>query len=473
MARRAHVLPPAPDRAGDFASTHFAHLPLGDRRRSRRAETIGATLAASPSESIPKACGSWAGAKAAYRFFRQHGVTPQSITTTHRQITRGEMLARRTVLLVQDTTEVSYGHAPRRSGLGPIGHGHGADGFLLHTALAIDPDASRAVLGVASLACWSRDGVRADEPQARRRRRPDRESLKWTVPVTEIGAPPSGSRWIHVCDREGDVYETFETCMGIGVDCLVRSGGAAGARKAALGHGGDPAREDGGELAELARSLKACGETVLERRLDGTLTRHAMRVACSPVTVFPPRLRRCGSPLRLWVVRTWESGRRSEPGLEWILLTTVPTEDAGSALRAAEWYAHRWTVEEYHKCLKTGCGIESRQLEDGGALMSLCAMLAVVATHLLSLRTLAAGRAGAPASEAVPSEYVEAMSLVRGIDRADLTCGRFLRELGLMGGHLGRRADGPPGWKTLMLGWRDLEMLAAGIRLARGEARCG
>jgi len=46
-----------------------------------------------------------------------------------------------------------------------------------------------------------------------------------------------------------------------------------------------------------------------------------------------------------------------------------------------------------------------------------------------------------------------------------LTMGDFWRGVAQLGGHLGRRGDGPPGWKTLWRGWQYLSDLATGARL--------
>ena len=38
--------------------------------------------------------------------------------------------------------------------------------------------------------------------------------------------------------------------------------------------------------------------------------------------------------------------------------------------------------------------------------------------------------------------------------------------LAALGGHLGRKGDGPPGWQTLWLGRRSLRLLVEGVRMA-------
>ncbi len=45
--------------------------------------------------------------------------------------------------------------------------------------------------------------------------------------------------------------------------------------------------------------------------------------------------------------------------------------DVADALTQLDWYACRWVIEEYHKCLKSGCAIEKRQLETGKGLVTL------------------------------------------------------------------------------------------------------
>ena len=51
-----------------------------------------------------------------------------------------------------------------------------------------------------------------------------------------------------------------------------------------------------------------------------------------------------------------------EEPIEWILLTNRPVESAEAAREVVEDYACRWMVEDYHKAMKTGCGIEETQM---------------------------------------------------------------------------------------------------------------
>jgi hypothetical protein len=59
----------------------------------------------------------------------------------------------------------------------------------------------------------------------------------------------------------------------------------------------------------------------------------------------------------------------------------------------------------------------------------------------------------------------------------DLTIGGFWREVAKLGGFLGRRSDGEPGWITIWRGWEKLNTLVRGAELASSfpanQKRCG
>jgi hypothetical protein len=52
----------------------------------------------------------------------------------------------------------------------------------------------------------------------------------------------------------------------------------------------------------------------------------------------------------------------------------------------------------------------------------------------------------------------------------ELTVYEFWRAVAMLGGFLGRKSDGNPGWQTLWLGWTELQMLVEGAHLALAEA---
>ena len=50
----------------------------------------------------------------------------------------------------------------------------------------------------------------------------------------------------------------------------------------------------------------------------------------------------------------------------------------------------------------------------------------------------------------------------------------FWRGVAQLGGFLGRKGDGEPGWQSLWRGWQDLQLLLQGAQLAQElQAKCG
>ena len=113
------------------------------------------------------------------------------------------------------------------------------------------------------------------------------------------------------------------------------------------------------------------------------------------------------------------------------------------------YYEKRWLVEEFHKALKTGCRLESRQYETAKRLEAICGMLSVLAVRLLQLKIVARNEPDRPAEEVVPKRWILMLQAMRKrkVTAAWTVC-KFYRELAMLGGFLGRKSDGQPGWMT-------------------------
>ena len=130
--------------------------------------------------------------------------------------------------------------------------------------------------------------------------------------------------------------------------------------------------------------------------------------------------------------------------MEWILLTTIEPA-LYSAVVPVDWYACRWLIEEYHKCLKTGCGIEARQLETAEALMRLAGFLGSLAVRLLQLRTFSRSHPEHPVQPLIPEAMLELLRVRLGLFAIPATLGEFWRSVARLGGFLARQSDRPPG----------------------------
>ena len=132
------------------------------------------------------------------------------------------------------------------------------------------------------------------------------------------------------------------------------------------------------------------------------------------------------------------------------------------------YYELRWLVEEYHKALKTGCSVEKRQLKTAAKLEAMVGLMSVVAVRLLRLKSLARTNPDVPAKRVVPNIWLQMLKVARqGLDRVhDLTVGQFYREVAKLGGFIGRKSDGQPGWITIWRGWEKLNTYVQAASLA-------
>ena len=89
----------------------------------------------------------------------------------------------------------------------------------------------------------------------------------------------------------------------------------------------------------------------------------------------------------MWVVEAREINppKNVEP-TRWVLLTSDPVDNFDDAWTILGYYEKRWLVEEFHKALKTGCRLESRQYETAKRLEAICGMLSILAVRSFYLK---------------------------------------------------------------------------------------
>ncbi len=129
-------------------------------------------------------------------------------------------------------------------------------------------------------------------------------------------------------------------------------------------------------------------------------------------------------------------------------------------------------MEEFHKALKTGTGIEKAQLSTRHAIEALLGMLAIVAVRLTNLKLLARVQPDAALpEEAIGAEYVEVLEARFGKPTNGWTYATVVIAIARLGGFLARKSDGMPGWMTIWRGWLRLEAMAEGAEIVRRSRR--
>lgn len=446
-----------------WAVEQFGSVQLGDKRRTARAVEMAQAMARRPGDGLCKQMGDWNGQRGAYRLLDNEAVSHEALSQPHWAATRqraGELGG--VVLMVQDITELDYSGHEATAGLGPIGN-HRGRGLLVHNTLAIEPR-GRQVLGLAYQQGWIRaeQAHKGQETRLARHQREQRQSQRWVKAVQAIGDPPEGVRWVHVADRESDIFPFFEQVKASGADFCVR---IVQNRRLA-----DWSEDDPQYLLDAARHLPRMGQRTLDiPAKPGVAARTAqLSVSWQPVTLRSPRNTPGLDTLHhAWVVRTWEAKPPpGAPALEWLLLTSVPVECLEDALERVDWYTCRWIIEEYHSCLKTGCAIEKSQLQHAQRLQRLLAFLSILAVRLLQLRDLSRSTPHLLARQVVQGVLVQIIAYRTHTNPNTLTLAQFWRAVAALGGFPARKSDGQPGWKRLWHGWLRLLDLAEGATMA-------
>jgi len=455
-----------------WAQATWGECELGNAQRTKRAVAIGMRMTAQPGAGLPEQMGSNAMLKGAYRLLNCPAVAVEELWRPHQEATRRAAGHSNTVLFIQDWTTVDYSHHPKTSGIGPVGSRQ-QRGMLLHRVLASAVEEQQ-ILGLAYGQVIVREeaGPGVDKKHNGGRRSSGSEGRVWEQAAEAIGQAPRQSRWIHVRDRESDVFEYMAVCQSLGKDFVIR---AFHNRKVDELEAEISVQEQR-YLMEVARQLvsptkQAYAVEVPARVNKGT--KHPKRraqicLAWTQIHMPAPSYGKGHPGMEVWLVRAWEP----EPpvgveAVEWILLTSLTGDDWEAARYLTQLYECRWLVEDYHRCLKTGCRMEASQLDHGDDLQRLLGFTAPIAVRLLQLRQVVRTAPETPAITAATLDPLMVRLLAANfkLTVSSVTVKMFWTLVAQLGGYLGRTSDGPPGWRTLWKGWRHLSAWADGVRL--------
>lgn len=456
---------PVKERVGaDWAELEFSRCELGDARLHQRVTVLARDFYARPNANLPQACGNRAKTKAAYRFFDLEATTMKNLLAGHYAAAAERMSPEKVVLAVQDTTSLNYTTHREMKGLGPIHtSATGAQGLLLHSthAFAVDGRA----LGYLDVQSWARD----PEPlgkKAARRNLPieEKESVIWLRSyraVAELQPQMPATLLVSVGDREADIYELFRLAEETpdGPKLLVRS------------KSDRCLEEEQGRLKATMAALPVAGTYPLRvpRKGNQKARDTVMEIRFAPVTLKAPRRQlqadKTAPSLPVWAVLAQEvNPPEGITPLKWLLLTTVAVNSYQAAEEKVRWYQMRWSIEDLHRTIKSGCRIEQRQLGQADRLEACLAIDLVVAWRIYALKRLARQDPDAPCT--VYFQDHEWKALVVFITRVPVppehppSLRDATRMVAQLGGFLGRKGDGEPGTQTLWLGLQRLDDIA-------------
>lgn len=463
-------LPPAPPAApADWAEEELGGARLGDRRLNRRLCLVARDFYARPQSNVPQSCnGDRARSKAAYRLFDHPDVNLATVLQPHQAATAARLARETVVLAVQDTTTLNYSTHPATERLGPIGPARdGVVGLLVHDTMAFN--LAGTPLGLLDVQCWARDPAQFGQSKKRQHLPLEqKESVKWLRSVEAVARLQSHcpqTQIVSVGDREADLYELFvwATAQPGRPQLLIRAE-----------HNRCVQEEHGYVWEHLAaQPLAGIKPVRLPRRAQRAARTAELEVRFAQVELRPPATRSRLPNVRLWAVWAREVGAPAgvEP-VEWMLWTTLPVADFAQAQEKLDWYTRRWGIEVYHRTLKSGCQIETRQLGHAERIEGCLAIDLIVAWRIFHLTKLGRETPDVPCT--VYFEELEWKALVGYIrqtpipPKAPPSLREATRMVASLGGFLGRKGDAEPGTQTIWLGLQRLDDISTAWGIASG-----
>ena len=437
----------------------YNNADFGDKRLSKRLPIILEQLSREPTASISAACKDPYQAKAAYRFVGNDEVTYEEIVKTAHDITIANIYAAKpsVVLIPQDTSEMNYSNLKAASGLGNIGSSKTAMGIHAHSALAIS-DAGE-MFGLVAQKLWVRPPENFGQSDTKRSKLPieEKESYKWLETLDMVGASfPEGTKVVHVCDREGDIYELFCKAEKSGALYLCRRF-----------HNRPIAEENGlKKLDDLVDALPNAGILDIRVPRDSHTGREA-RTAKIAIkfgkckTTKSSKLagnKELPDSIEVYFVSAEEvNPPEGQEKILWKLITNVPIKDFENAATAIQWYTQRWKIETFHRTLKSGCKVEDIQSGSAEKLMKLIAIYSIVALDIMLISYVARTQPDVSCENWLTEDEWKILCRVanktKTLPEKPPTIHEAVVMIAKLGGFLARKSDGFPGVTVI---WRGL-----------------
>jgi hypothetical protein len=385
----------------NWAQQEFGGAALGDVRLSERLVEIAKSKSQKPGRAFTGVAeGDWSAVKAYYRFIDhpdEDAVNMTHILEPHRQRTIQRMKGQRTVLCIQDGSDLDYTSLAQCEGLGVIGTnqtGAQSRGLHLHSTLAVAPNGLP--LGILRAACV-----------APKLKSPDDKRPSYAIPIEEkdtfcwieglrdtmeVAAEIPQTQLINICDREADFFELFdEQRSNPCVDLLVR------------------AKHNRVISEEPFKLFDRVRQSPLQTKIQVHVPRQSARPKLSKkkakakrpgrqaelevryqrIQLGPSKYHPGKDPIDIWIIHAVESAPpEGTEAVEWFLLTTIDIRSADDAVQSIRWYCLRWRIEDFHRVLKSGCGIQHIAHETAERIRRAIAINLVIAWRIMLMTLL-------------------------------------------------------------------------------------
>jgi len=344
--------------------------------------------------------GDWPATKAYYRMIDQPEDSEfnlPNILAPHRKRTARRMMGQKTVLCLQDGSELNYTNLDQCRDLGDLKAnqtGAKTKGLNLHSTFAVATNGLP--LGVVKAQCIA---PKAKDPDDKRKTSAipieEKKTFVWIEhhrDLVELAKEMPQTQLVDVCDREADFFELFdEQRQNPCVELLIR---AKHNRKLneepfklfeAVRQTSEQSRVRVAIPRESARPKKS-----KQKKRDARPGRLAdLAVRKLHIQLPPPEYYPDKAPIDIWLVHALEVS--PPPGIkavEWFLLTTINIASSADAEQCLRWYTLRWRIEDWHRVLKSGCRIGKLAHETAERLRRAIGINLVIAWRIMLMTLL-------------------------------------------------------------------------------------
>jgi hypothetical protein len=429
----------------------FPGVDFGDIRRNKRFVSIINNISKQPGSSIPKQNEGWYDTKATYSFYSNEEVTLDSLKEAIAAFGCKQTEGLHRVLIAHDISNISYNNL-KATDLGYLDNKEGR-GVMCYSSIAISDE------GLPLSLIYQHNWTRSEEQLGKARQRKttpfeQKETYEWYKGMSEVNNLLGDNiQKIHIADRGADIYDLFFHAYQSNTDLLIRSS-----------H--NRQLSDGSHLWEAVsrEPLAATVEIQIPDKTGKKRTGIEVEVRYQQVEILRPlRSSNQYESVELTAIEIRQIGEKKdwqEEPLHWKLLTSLAVNTVTEALQCVQWYCYRWLIERFHYVLKSGTGIEKLQLTEAASLQKAIHVYSLAAMRIMQMVYLS--RAAPQLScEVVLTKQQWTVLYMLIHKKGDIpakppTLGEAVEWIGKLGGHLGRRSDGPPGLKTVWLGYQRI-----------------
>lgn len=425
----------------------FPHLDLGDVRRNERFVSILNNVSRQPGASIPKHNKTWYDTKATYEFFKNKDVSLEALRKTMMHYGATKASDEMTVLIAHDITNISYNDL-QADGLGYLDNKEG-QGILCYSSIATT--AEGLPLSLLYQRTWTRPMEELGKSNKRKGRAfEDKETYRWYEGMSEVNELLGNKvHKIHIADREADVYELFFHAFESNTDLLIR---ARHNRSLTNGsHLWDSLAEQPAAATVSLDIPDARGRKKV--KVEAEVRYHQVEI------LQPQHKKHSYESVTLTAIEIKERSTGPD-SIHWKLLTTLEINNVTDALQCVRWYTYRWLIERFHYVLKSGTKIEQLQLKDAESLQKAIAIYSLAAFRVMQLVYESRHHPEVSCTVVLTKAQWQTLYMLihhnNQIPKTPPSLHQAVMWIGRLGGHLGRKSDGPPGLKTVWLGYQQL-----------------